>query len=66
MVPSREASSYSDRIDPAVMSFLPQWHHLYVGEEVLPNLREHSVTEEQLDAMLVETPRRYLETASPY
>ena len=36
--------------------FLPQWHYLHIHEEVLPYLREHGVTEEQIDTMLVGQP----------
>ena len=66
MVLSQDASCYIDWIDPAVLSFLPQWHYLHIGEEVLPYLREHGVTDEQIETMLVATPRRYFEETSPY
>ena len=61
MVLSHDASCYIDWIDPNVLAFLPQWHYLHIGEEVLPYVREHGVTEEQIDAMLVENPRRFFE-----
>jgi phosphotriesterase-related protein len=66
MVLSQDASCYIDWIDPNVLSVMPQWHYLHIGEEVLPYLREHGVPDEQLDAMLVATPRRYFEDVSPY
>jgi phosphotriesterase-related protein len=66
MVLSQDASCYIDWIDPNVLSFLPQWHYLHIGDEVLPYLRDNGVTDEQLDAMLVATPRRYFEDVSPY
>jgi phosphotriesterase-related protein len=66
MVLSQDASCYIDWIDPAVLPFMPQWHYLHIGEEVLPYLRDHGVTDQQLDAMLVTTPRRYFEETSPY
>jgi phosphotriesterase-related protein len=66
MVLSQDASCYIDWIDPNVLSFLPQWHYLHIGEEVLPYLRAHGVTDQQLDAMLVATPRRHFEDVSPY
>ncbi|MGZ4493969.1 MAG: phosphotriesterase family protein [Nocardioides sp.] len=59
MVLSQDASCYIDWIDPAVMSMLTQWHYPHIGEEVLPYLREHGVTEEQVTTMLVDVPRRY-------
>ena len=63
MVLSQDAACYIDWIDPGVMPFLPQWHYLHIGEEVLPYVRERGVTEEQIEAMLVGTPRRLFEGA---
>jgi phosphotriesterase-related protein len=65
MVLSQDASCYIDWLDPAVMSFLPQWHYLHIGEEVLPYVRDKGVTEEQIAAMLVDNPRRFFEAGSP-
>ena len=48
------------------MAFLPQWHYLHIGEDVFPYLLEHGVTEEQIDTMLVDIPRRFFEDTSPY
>ena len=61
MVLSQDAACYIDWVDPAVMPFLPQWHYLHIGEEVLPYLLEHGVTEEQVTTMLVDVPRRCFE-----
>lgn len=58
---SQDASCYIDWIDPDVMAFLPDWHYLHLEEKVLPYLREKGVTEEQLDMMLVDVPRRLFE-----
>jgi phosphotriesterase-related protein len=63
MVLSHDASCYIDWIDPAVLGLLPQWHYLHLEQDVLPYLREHGVTEEQIDTMLVANPRRYFEGA---
>ena len=62
MVLSHDAACYIDWIDPAVIPFMPQWHYLHIGEEVLPYLREKGVTEDQIDTMLVGNPRRYFES----
>ena len=48
------------------MACLPQWHYLHLEQDVLPYLREHGVTEEQIDAMLVDNPRRYFERLTAY
>jgi phosphotriesterase-related protein len=61
MVLSQDAACYIDWVDPSLMPFLPQWHYLHIGDEVLPYIREHGVTEEQITAMLVSNPRRLFE-----
>ncbi|MBG0826698.1 phosphotriesterase [Planomonospora sp. ID67723] len=66
MVLSQDASCYIDWVDPAVMAFLPQWHYLHIEQDVLPYLREHGVTEQQITTMLVDVPRRYFDTTGPY
>ena len=61
MVLSQDASCYIDWVDPGVMALLPQWRYTHIHEEVLPYLRKHGVTEEQIETMLVTNPRRYFE-----
>lgn len=58
---SQDASCYIDWIDPEVMAFLPDWHYLHLEEKVLPYLRDHGVTDDQIDTMLVDVPRRLFE-----
>jgi phosphotriesterase-related protein len=65
MVLSQDAACFNDWIDPNVMAFLPQWNYLHIGEEVLPHIRERGVTEAQIEAMLVDTPRAFFEGALP-
>ena len=48
------------------MALLPQWRYTHIHEEVLPYLREHGVTEEQIETMLVGNPRRYFENVGTY
>ncbi len=64
MVLSHDASCYIDWIDPNVLGLLPQWHYLHLEQDVLPYLREHGVTDGQIDTMLVDNPRRYFEPAA--
>jgi phosphotriesterase-related protein len=66
MVLSQDAACYIDWIDPGVLAFLPQWHYLHIEQEVLPYLRENGVTDDQIDAMLVDTPRHYFSDVAPY
>jgi phosphotriesterase-related protein len=59
MVLSHDAACYIDWIDPNAFAALPQWNYLHIHNE-------HGVTDDQIDAMLVRTPRRYFEDTSPY
>jgi phosphotriesterase-related protein len=66
MVLSHDASCYIDWIDPNLIGAMAQWHYLHIHDDVLPYLRDHGVTETQIDAMLIHTPRRYFENTQPY
>ena len=61
MVLSHDAACYIDWLDPAVKPLLPQWHYLHLHDDVLPYLRAHGVTEDQLTTMLVDVPCRVFE-----
>jgi phosphotriesterase-related protein len=61
MMLSHDAACYIDWIDPNVMAFMPDWNYLHIGNEVLPYLRDHGVSEGEITAMLVDNPRRYFE-----
>jgi phosphotriesterase-related protein len=61
MMLAHDASCYIDWIDPNVLAFMPDWHYLHIENDVLPYLRDHGVTEEQITTMLVDNPRRYFE-----
>lgn len=64
MVLSHDAACYIDWIDPELLPMLPQWHYLHIEQDVLPYLRDHGVTEEQITTMLVDVPRRHFETGA--
>jgi phosphotriesterase-related protein len=66
MVLSHDTSCYIDWIDPNVVAMMTQWNYLHIGQEVLPYLRDHGVTDEQITTMLVDNPRRYFEDVSAY
>jgi phosphotriesterase-related protein len=66
MVLSHDAACYIDWIDPNVIPMMTQWNYLHIHNDVLPYLREHGVTDKQIDTMLVDTPRRYFENAGAY
>lgn len=61
MVLSQDANCFIDWVDPAVRAFLPQWHYTHLFDDVFPYVREKGVTQEQLDTMLVDVPRRFLD-----
>lgn len=61
MVLSQDASCYIDWIDPQLLAAMPDWHYLHIHNDVLPALLERGVTQEQVDAMLVDNPRRWFE-----
>ena len=54
MVLSHDAACYIDWIDPNVLAMMTQWNYLHIHDDVLPYLREHGVTEDQIDTMLVD------------
>ncbi|MFM7537611.1 MAG: phosphotriesterase [Acidimicrobiales bacterium] len=67
MVLSHDASCYLDWIPGEIPpSTMPHWHYLHISHDVLPMLREAGVTDAQIDTMLIDTPRRFLEGGEPY
>jgi phosphotriesterase-related protein len=66
MVLSHDAACYIDWIDPHVLAVMNQWNYLHIDNDVLPYLRDHGVSEDQIDTMLVHTPRRYFENTAAY
>jgi phosphotriesterase-related protein len=66
MVLSQDAACYIDWLEPDVLAFLPQWVYTHIHDDVLPYLREHGVTDEQIETMLVANPRRYFENVGSY
>ena len=60
MVLSHDTCCYIDWFEPGSLDDLTQWHYLHVSQDVLPYLREHGVTEDEIDAMLVRNPARIL------
>ena len=65
LVLSQDAACYLDWLAPGAHVFLPKWNYLHIEAEVLPYLREHGVTEEQITMMLVDVPRGLFEAGSP-
>ena len=59
MVLAQDASCYIDWVQPDLLAFMPNWNYLHVQRDVVPALLERGVTQEQVDTMLVENPRRF-------
>jgi phosphotriesterase-related protein len=64
MVLSHDTCCYIDWFAPGSLDDLKQWHYLHVSQDVLPYLRDHGVTDEEIDTMLVRNPARILSGAS--
>jgi phosphotriesterase-related protein len=65
MVLSHDASCYIDWIAGEVpMGERPDWHYLHISHDVLPALLAQGVTPEQIDTMLVDNPRLFLESSA--
>jgi phosphotriesterase-related protein len=60
MVLSHDTCCYIDWFAPGSLDDLTQWHYLHVSQDVLPYLRDHGVTDDEIDAMLVRNPARIL------
>jgi phosphotriesterase-related protein len=60
LVLSHDYSCYLDWFPPGSLDDLRDWHYLHVSRDVLPFLRGHGVTDDQIDAMLVRAPARIL------
>ncbi|HVT21819.1 MAG TPA: phosphotriesterase-related protein [Mycobacteriales bacterium] len=65
MALAHDASCYFDWTDPAFLAAAPDWNYLHISKDVLPRLRELGVSEEQIDTLLIDNPRRWFETANP-
>lgn len=60
MVLSHDASCHIDWFPSgAIARFAPRWNFEHIFDDVLPALRDRSVTEQQIETMLVANPRRY-------
>jgi phosphotriesterase-related protein len=69
MVLAHDANCYIDYFgaahDLARAAATPNWHYEHISDDVLPALVEAGVSQEQIDQMLVEVPRRYFAGENP-
>jgi phosphotriesterase-related protein len=62
MILSHDANCFTDWFPPGLHDQVtPDWHYLHIENDVLPALRERGVTDEQIEQMLVITPRDFFE-----
>jgi phosphotriesterase-related protein len=67
LVLSHDAACHIDWFDEELLrNSAPKWNFLYLTTTILPLLRERGVNESQLDTMLVESPRRLLDSGAGY
>ncbi|HXF40384.1 MAG TPA: phosphotriesterase-related protein [Blastocatellia bacterium] len=67
MVLSHDAACFNDWLPEAALpSVLPNWHFLHIHNNVIPALKERGVTEEQINTMLVDNPRKIFERQGSY
>ncbi|MBI2170127.1 MAG: phosphotriesterase [Actinobacteria bacterium] len=67
MVLSHDASCFIDWFDEEMLkASTPNWHYLHITKDVVPALKERGVTDEQVNEMLVDNPRRIFEQQGAY
>jgi phosphotriesterase-related protein len=67
MVLSHDAACFMHWLpERALPMILPHWHYLHIHNDVIPALKRNGVSEEQLNQMLVENPRRIFEKQGAY
>jgi phosphotriesterase-related protein len=67
MVLSHDAGCHMDWFDDDFLHQVqPNWNFLHISHDVLPAMRERGISEEQIQTMLVDTPRRILDHGTGY
>jgi len=67
MVLSQDAACFNDWLpERAIPVVLPNWHFLHIHNDVIPALKSRGVTNEQIETMLVDNPRKIFEREGAY
>jgi phosphotriesterase-related protein len=67
MVLSQDAVCFNDWLPQAVMpKVAPNWNYLHIQNHVIPALKEHGVTNEQIHTMMIDNPRTIFERQGGY
>jgi phosphotriesterase-related protein len=67
MVLSHDAACFNHWLPEApIKAALPRWNYMHIHNDVIPALKAKGVTDEHLNIMLVENPRRIFSTQGGY
>jgi phosphotriesterase-related protein len=67
MVLSHDASCYFDWAPGDLLPLVvPNWHFNYIPDVVIPDLKKAGVTDDQIQTMTVDNPRRIFERQGSY
>ena len=67
MVLSHDAACFNDWLSEAALPvILPRWNYLHIHNDVIPALKERGVTDQQINTMLVDNPRKIFERQGSY
>jgi phosphotriesterase-related protein len=67
MVLSQDAACFNDWLpEEAIPVVLPRWHFLHIHNDVIPALKEQGVSDEQIQTMMVDNPRRIFDVQNSY
>ncbi|MDG2112066.1 MAG: phosphotriesterase-related protein, partial [Actinomycetota bacterium] len=65
LVLSHDASCYIDWIEGEVpLGHMENWHYLHISQDVVPALLDAGVSQGDIDTMLIDNPRSYLDSAN--
>jgi phosphotriesterase-related protein len=66
MVLSQDAACFNDWLPANVDQILPRWNFLHIHNDVIPALKERGVTDDEINTMLVDNPRKIFERQDRY
>jgi phosphotriesterase-related protein len=67
MVLSHDAACVNDWLDEqSIVEMAPRWNYMHISRDVVPALKQHGVTDVQVNQMLVENPRKVFEQQGAY
>ena len=51
------------RPDKLFEKILPNWHYWHISKNIIPALKTQGITQQQIDTMMIENPRRIFEAS---